>query len=107
MAKFQQLHDLYRFPGFRPLDRIRGSGTCPPRSLTRRRDRSDPGRGGRKAISVPGDIRDEGFYRNLVESAIKALGGLDILVNNAGRRLALQSEAYITTEQFDATSKKT
>jgi transposase len=24
MAKFQQLHDLYRFPGFRPHDRIRG-----------------------------------------------------------------------------------
>ena len=60
---------------------------------------------GRKAIALPGDIRDEGFCRKLVADAIKALGGLDILVNNAGKQVAQASIADITTEQFDATFK--
>ena len=32
---------------------------------------------GRKAVTVPGDIRDEKFCRKLVNDAAKALGGLD------------------------------
>jgi NAD(P)-dependent dehydrogenase (short-subunit alcohol dehydrogenase family) len=60
---------------------------------------------GRKAIALPGDIRDEGFCRKLVEAAIKSLGGLDILVNNAGKQVAQPAIADITTEQFDATFK--
>ena len=39
---------------------------------------------GRKAIALPGDVRDETFCQNLVEEAVSKLGGLDILVNNAG-----------------------
>ena len=41
---------------------------------------------GRKAIPIPGDIREEAFCKKLVEDAVKALGGLDILVNNAERQ---------------------
>jgi NAD(P)-dependent dehydrogenase (short-subunit alcohol dehydrogenase family) len=60
---------------------------------------------GRKAIALPGDIRDEGFCRTLVEQAVGRLGGLDILVNNAARQAAQASILDITSEQFDATFK--
>ena len=60
---------------------------------------------GRKAVALPGDIRDETFCRQLVADAVKGLGGLDILVNNAGKQVAQASIADITTEQFDATFK--
>lgn len=60
---------------------------------------------GRKAITLPGDISDEGFCQKLVKNAVEQLGGLDILVNNAGRQTAQQSIADITTEQFDNTFK--
>lgn len=60
---------------------------------------------GRKAIAIPGDLRDEAFCRELVEKAVQGLGGLDILVNNAGRQQAHESILDITTEQFDWTMK--
>ncbi|WP_415844864.1 SDR family oxidoreductase [Stutzerimonas zhaodongensis] len=60
---------------------------------------------GRKAVTLPGDIRDEGFCRNLVEKASEALGGLDILVNNAARQQSHQSILDISSEEFDWTVK--
>ena len=60
---------------------------------------------GRKGVAVPGDLRDEGFCRKLVESAVKQLGGLDILVSNAGRQQTHASILDISTEQFDWTMK--
>jgi NAD(P)-dependent dehydrogenase (short-subunit alcohol dehydrogenase family) len=60
---------------------------------------------GRKAVAIPGDLRDEKFCVKLVEDAVKALGGLDILVNNAGRQQANASILDITTDQFDWTMK--
>src|SRR3954465_13780720 len=36
---------------------------------------------GRKAVLLPGDIRDEAFCVKLVDDAARQLGGLDILVN--------------------------
>ncbi|NYI02458.1 SDR family oxidoreductase [Cupriavidus plantarum] len=60
---------------------------------------------GRKAVLLPGDIRDEPFCRQLVASAVRELGGLDILVNNAGRQQSHDSILDITTEQFDWTFK--
>lgn len=60
---------------------------------------------GRKAVALPGDIRDEAFCRELVQRAVEGLGGLDILVNNAGRQNSEQSILDITTEQFDWTLK--
>lgn len=58
---------------------------------------------GRKAVPLPGDIRDEAFCRRMVEDAARGLGGLDILVNNAGYQQAQASLLDITTAQLDAT----
>ena len=60
---------------------------------------------GRKGIAIPGDLRDEAFCKQLVEEAVRQLGGLDILVNNAGRQQANASLLDITSEQFDWTMK--
>ena len=60
---------------------------------------------GRKAIAVPGDLREEDFCKKLVEDAVRQLGGLDILVCNAGRQQTRESIADITTDDFDATMK--
>ena len=60
---------------------------------------------GRKAIAIPGDLRDESFCKKLVADAIEGLGGLDIVVNNAGRQQTRSSILDITTEDFDATMK--
>ena len=60
---------------------------------------------GRKAVAIPGDLRDESFCRNLVETAVRELGGLDIVVSNAGRQQSRSSILDISTEDFDATMK--
>ena len=60
---------------------------------------------GRKAVAIPGDLREEAFCKKLVAEAVKQLGGLDIIVSNAGRQQAHKSIADITTEQFDWTMK--
>ena len=60
---------------------------------------------GRKAVALPGDIKDEEFCKKLVADAVSQLGGLDILVNNAGKQTAVSSLEELTTEQFDATFK--
>jgi len=60
---------------------------------------------GRKAVAIPGDIREEAFCQQLVKQAATELGGLDILVNNAGRQQFRESIRDLTTEDFDATFK--
>ncbi len=60
---------------------------------------------GRKAVTLPGDIRDETFCGKLVADAIKGLGGLDILVNNAARQQSVDSILDLSTEQLDWTFK--
>jgi NAD(P)-dependent dehydrogenase (short-subunit alcohol dehydrogenase family) len=60
---------------------------------------------GRKALSIPGDIRDEAFCKRLVDEAVRGLGGLDILVSNAGRQQSRPSILDVSTEDFDATMK--
>jgi NAD(P)-dependent dehydrogenase (short-subunit alcohol dehydrogenase family) len=59
----------------------------------------------RKAVPIPGDLRDEAFCKKLVEDAVSRLGGLDILVSNAGRQQTHKSILDITTDQFDWTMK--
>lgn len=63
------------------------------------------GAAGRKAVLLPGDIRDEAFCQRLVADAVRDLGGLDILVNNAARQVAQESILDISSEQFDETFK--
>ncbi len=60
---------------------------------------------GRKAVPLPGNIREEAFCNQLVSNAVSQLGGLDILVNNAARQISQNSILDITTEQFDTTFK--
>ena len=60
---------------------------------------------GRKAIAIPGDLRDEAFCKKLVAEAVRQLGGLDIVVSNAARQQTRKSILELTTEDFDATMK--
>jgi NAD(P)-dependent dehydrogenase (short-subunit alcohol dehydrogenase family) len=59
----------------------------------------------RKAVSIPGDLRDENFCKQLVARAVEELGGLDIVVCNAGRQQSCESILDLTSEDFDATMK--
>jgi len=56
---------------------------------------------GRRAVALPGDLRDAAFCRRLVDDAVKGLGGLDLLVNNAARQASYKSIADIPDEHFD------
>ncbi|UYL09420.1 SDR family oxidoreductase [Bdellovibrio sp. SKB1291214] len=60
---------------------------------------------GRTAVAIPGDLRSEAFCKQLVDTAVQALGGLDILVNNAARQQTRASIMDVSTEDFDATMK--
>lgn len=60
---------------------------------------------GRKAVAIPGDLKEESFCQRLVEEAVKQLGGLDILVNNAARQQTRESILDVSSEDFDATMK--
>jgi NAD(P)-dependent dehydrogenase (short-subunit alcohol dehydrogenase family) len=50
-----------------------------------RRSRRAIARWRRKAVAIPGDIKDEALCGKLVVDAARELGGLNILVNNAAR----------------------
>jgi NAD(P)-dependent dehydrogenase (short-subunit alcohol dehydrogenase family) len=60
---------------------------------------------GRKAVAIPGDLRDEAFCRQLIDRAYRGLGGLDILVNNAARQQTRPAIGDISSADFDATMK--
>ncbi|MDQ1644809.1 MAG: hypothetical protein QOJ50_993 [Cryptosporangiaceae bacterium] len=61
---------------------------------------------GRKAIAVPGDIRDEKTCQRIAERALTDLGGIDILVNNAAYQMSQDDGILgITTEQLDRVFK--
>jgi NAD(P)-dependent dehydrogenase (short-subunit alcohol dehydrogenase family) len=58
---------------------------------------------GRKAIAVPGDIRQKSFCKELIEKTIKEFGRLDILVNNAAFQRTYKELVDIPEEEFDRT----
>ena len=60
---------------------------------------------GGTAVAAPGDLRDPAYCRDLVDKAVKELGGLDILVNNGGKQVFNEDLATLTDEQFDDTFK--
>ncbi len=60
---------------------------------------------GRKAVLIPGDLREEAFCEKLVIQAVTELGGLDIIVSNAGRQHQVETISNMTTELFDWTMK--
>jgi len=59
----------------------------------------------RKAIRVPGDIRDEHHCAAIVDRAFDEFGKLDILVNNAAFQMTHESIEEFSTEEFDRTFK--
>lgn len=58
---------------------------------------------GRTVETIPGDLRDKKFCKDLVAKAVETLGGLDILVNNGGKQVAVEGIENITDEQLEAT----
>jgi NAD(P)-dependent dehydrogenase (short-subunit alcohol dehydrogenase family) len=56
----------------------------------------------RKAVRLPGDIREERHCSQMIERAFEEFGRLDILVNNAAFQRTYDSIADISTEEFDA-----
>lgn len=60
---------------------------------------------GRKAVALPGDLKDEGYCGQVIAAAVEQLGGVDILANIAGKQQFVPDIADLTTEQFDATFK--
>jgi hypothetical protein len=60
---------------------------------------------GRKAITVAGDVADEGHCNKLVARAMDAFGHLDILVNNAAMQRTYAAIEDISAEEWDRTFK--
>ncbi|MBK4120714.1 SDR family oxidoreductase [Kocuria rhizophila] len=62
---------------------------------------------GRKAVLLPGDLREESQARGVVDQAAKELGGLDILVNNAGFQWARREGGLqgLKSEEMDRVFK--
>ncbi|MEK4879072.1 MULTISPECIES: SDR family oxidoreductase [Paenibacillus] len=60
---------------------------------------------GRTAIAIPGDLKEEAYCEQLVDTAVKELGGIDILANIAGKQQFVPDIADLTTKHFDDTFK--
>jgi NAD(P)-dependent dehydrogenase (short-subunit alcohol dehydrogenase family) len=61
---------------------------------------------GRKAVRVPGDVREETHCQTIVQKAVDEFGRIDVLVNNAAYQMVQPGGiADITTEQFDRVLK--
>jgi NAD(P)-dependent dehydrogenase (short-subunit alcohol dehydrogenase family) len=60
---------------------------------------------GRTAIAISGDLKDEEYCEQLVDTAVKQLGGIDILANIAGKQQFVPDIADLTTQHFDDTFK--
>jgi len=61
---------------------------------------------GRRVVTVPGDIREEQQCLDIIDRALKDLGGLDILVNNAAYQMSQDDGILgISTEQLDRVLK--
>ncbi|HEY9057140.1 MAG TPA: SDR family oxidoreductase [Aurantimonas sp.] len=58
---------------------------------------------GRKAVVVPGDIKQEDHCEALVKKAMDTFGRLDILVNNAAHQATFDSIEDISAEEWDVT----
>lgn len=58
---------------------------------------------GRKAILVRGDIQNAGHCREIVDTAVRELGGVDILVNNAAHQATFDDITEIPDEEWELT----
>jgi hypothetical protein len=60
---------------------------------------------GRRAILIRGDLQSAEHCREVVESAVRELGGLDILVNNAAHQATFSAIEEIPDEEWELTFK--
>jgi NAD(P)-dependent dehydrogenase (short-subunit alcohol dehydrogenase family) len=60
---------------------------------------------GRRALLIPGDVRDVEFCKRAVEQTIEEFGRLDILVNNAAFQQHQDKLEDVSSEQWDKTFK--
>jgi len=58
---------------------------------------------GRKAVLMPGDIKDPAHCRAIVQRAVQEFGGVDILVNNAAHQATFTDVEEISDEEWDVT----
>ena len=58
---------------------------------------------GRRALRIPGDVRDPKFCRRAVARTVKTFGRLDVLVNNAAFQQHQKTIEDITDEQLERT----
>jgi NAD(P)-dependent dehydrogenase (short-subunit alcohol dehydrogenase family) len=58
---------------------------------------------GRRALLIPGDVRESSFCQEAVGRTVGEFGRLDILVNNAAFQQHQESIEDVTDEQFDRT----
>lgn len=58
---------------------------------------------GRKAVLMPGDIKDPAHCRAIVDRAVKEFGRIDILVNNAAHQASFTDVEEISDEEWDVT----
>jgi NAD(P)-dependent dehydrogenase (short-subunit alcohol dehydrogenase family) len=58
---------------------------------------------GRKAILMPGDIKDAAHCRAIIDRAVKEFGRIDILVNNAAHQASFKDVEEISDEEWDVT----
>jgi NAD(P)-dependent dehydrogenase (short-subunit alcohol dehydrogenase family) len=60
---------------------------------------------GKKAVLLPGDIRDEQHCKQIIQRAVQEFGQIDILVNNAAYQMSRDSLQEVSTEEWDETFK--
>jgi len=60
---------------------------------------------GVQVFTIPGDLRDPEYCRDLVARAAESLGGLDLVVNNGGKQVYVEEIADLGDDQFDDTFK--
>ncbi|TDM12779.1 SDR family oxidoreductase [Macrococcus lamae] len=58
---------------------------------------------GQKAVLIPGDLRNEEFNKEMVETAVEELGGIDILCSVAGEQTAVEKVEDLSTHQLRST----
>jgi NAD(P)-dependent dehydrogenase (short-subunit alcohol dehydrogenase family) len=58
---------------------------------------------GRKAILMPGDIKDAAHCRAIIDKAVKEFSRVDILVNNAAHQASFEDVGEISDEEWDVT----
>jgi NAD(P)-dependent dehydrogenase (short-subunit alcohol dehydrogenase family) len=62
-------------------------------------------RAGRKALTLPGDIRDEQHCEQMISRVVKDFGKIDLLINNAAFQMSHETIDEFSTEEFDRTFK--